>query len=165
MTLFRLHHIVLATFCLALGLAAHAQTYRWTDPASGRTMYTDTPPPRNAQNVERIGTSGTTVSEKSDLPFATRQAARKYPVVLYTGAECSNCARARDLLNRRKIPFTEKILQTKEDEAALKNLVGDAFVPSITVGQQKVRGFDAAAYDNALDLAGYPKAGSAANTR
>ena len=39
----------------------------------------------------------------------------------------------------------------------LKQLVGDLFVPALKVGNQRVRGFEAGAYDNLLDLAGYPK--------
>jgi glutaredoxin len=159
---FRPQYIILTAFCLTLGLAANAQTYRWTDPATGRTMYTDIPPPGNAKNVTRVNASGSAMGDNSDLPFATRLAAQKYPIVLYTSAECESCARARDLLGKRKAPFTEKLLQTEEDKAALLKLIGDAFVPSVTIGQQKIRGFDANAYNSALDLAGYPKAESAA---
>jgi len=39
----------------------------------------------------------------------------------------------------------------------LKKLVGDAFVPTLRVGKQSTRGFEAGAYNNLLDLAGYPK--------
>ena len=35
--------------------------------------------------------------------------------------------------------------------------VGDAAVPTVKVGKQTFRGFDASAYGNLLDLAGYPK--------
>ncbi|MDR3054249.1 MAG: glutaredoxin family protein [Zoogloeaceae bacterium] len=158
---FRLPHIILAVFCMAIGFAANAQTtYRWTDPVTEQTMYSDSAPPGNAKNVVRINVAGTAINDDSDLPFATRNAVAKYPVVLYTSASCESCERARSLLNQRKVPFTEKSLQNEEDKAALAKLVGDAFVPSVTVGRQKVRGFDAAAYNSTLDLAGYPKAES-----
>ncbi|GHU45653.1 hypothetical protein AGMMS50289_17300 [Betaproteobacteria bacterium] len=157
---FRLPHIILAVFCMALGFAASAQTYRWTDPVTDQTMYSDSAPPGNAKNVVRISVAGTAIGDTSDLPFATRNAVEKYPVVLYTSASCESCALARNLLNQRKVPFTEKSLQNEADKAELAKLVGDAFVPSVTVGRQKVRGFDAAAYDSTLDLAGYPKAGT-----
>ena len=39
----------------------------------------------------------------------------------------------------------------------MKGLVGDTFVPSLKVGNQRFRGFETGAYDNLLDLAGYPK--------
>jgi glutaredoxin len=158
---FRLHHLFLAVFCMALGFAANAQTYRWTDPVTGQTMYSDSAPPGNAKNVVRISVAGTALDDNSDLPFATRNAVEKYPVVLYTAASCESCVLARNLLNQRKVPFTEKSLQNDEDKAELAKLVGDAFVPSIAVGRQKVRGFDAAAYNSTLDLAGYPKESTA----
>jgi glutaredoxin len=158
---FHLHHIILAASCLAIGLAANAQTYRWTDPTTGQTMYSDIAPPRNAKNVTRIGAGGGSVDDNSDLPFAVREAMSKHPVVLYTSPTCESCMPARNLLNQRKVPFTEKSLQIEEDKDELVKLVGDAFVPSIAVGRQRVRGFDANAYNSALDLAGYPKADKA----
>jgi hypothetical protein len=54
------------------------------------------------------------------------------------------------------------MLQKPEDAEELKQLIGDAFVPSMKVGKQSFRGFEAGAYNNLLDLAGYPK--SAAKT-
>jgi len=55
------------------------------------------------------------------------------------------------------VPFSEKMLQKQEDIDELKKLVGDAFVPTLRVGKQSTRGFEAGAYNNLLDLAGYPK--------
>ena len=55
------------------------------------------------------------------------------------------------------MPFAEKMLQSQEDVAELKQLVGDAFVPALKVGKQSFRGFEAGAWNNLLDLAGYPK--------
>ena len=66
-------------------------------------------------------------------------------------------ARARELLTRRGTPFTEKLLQSQADLDELKALIGDVFVPTIKVGKQNQRGFDSAAWNNLLDLAGYPK--------
>ena len=84
--------------------------------------------------------------------------AEAFPVTLYTSAECvADCKQARDLLNGRGIPFTEKMVQKQEDIDELKQLVGDAAVPTVKVGKQTFRGFDASAYGNLLDLAGYPK--------
>lgn len=146
----------LLVLCLALccGLA-QAQTYRWTD-ANGRTVVSDTPPPGQARNVARVGGAA---QPDDGLPFATRLAAEKHPVLLYTAAECtSECEQARDLLKKRNIPYTEKMIKTPEDFDELQQLVGDVFVPSVKVGAQFHRGFTATAYHNLLDLAGYPKA-------
>lgn len=140
--------------CCAL---ASAQTWRWTDPATGLTMYGDLPPPGKVKNLVRINRSGT-APESQGESYATRMAAQKYPVTLYTGVECEPCNSARQLLGKRGVPFTERSVQTETEKAELKLLIGDTYVPTLRVGSQRVRGFDASAYDNLLDLAGYPKA-------
>lgn len=145
----------LLMLCLAAaGTCALADTYRWTD-AAGRTIVSDTPPPGKAKDVVR---SGSKAGDGEALPFAIKKAAEAFPVTLYTSADCVNeCKQARDLLNGRGVPFTEKMVQKPEDAQELKQLVGDLFVPALKVGNQRVRGFEAGAYDNLLDLAGYPK--------
>jgi len=145
----------LLMLCLALSSAcAVAETYRWVDPA-GRTVISDTPPPGRAHSVAKAGASN---GNTDGLPFAVKQAVESFPVTLYTSADCVNeCKQARELLNARGVPFTEKMLQTPQDFDELKALVGDAFIPSLKVGKQSFRGFEAGSYNNLLDLAGYPK--------
>lgn len=133
--------------------AAHAQTYRWVDPA-GRTQISDTPPP----GKQRAQISDAAATPADNLPYAVRKAAEAFPVVLYTTPDCGDlCKQAREQLGRRGVPYTEKTVQTPETQAELKQLLGDLFVPAIKVGSQKARGFEAGLYDNLLDLAGYPK--------
>lgn len=144
---------------LIIGLAVasvcvQAQTYRWVDSA-GRTVISDTPPPGKVKSIAKSGDS----PESGDkLPFATKKAMEAFPVTLYTSADCvTECKEARDLLNGRGVPFTEKMVQKQEEVEELKQLVGDAYVPTLKVGNQRNRGFEAGAYNNLLDLAGYPK--------
>ena len=145
----------LLVLCLALSsLAVSAETYRWVDP-QGRTVISDTPPPGRARDVSKSGTSGLNADSQ---PYAVRLAAENYPVILYTSADCTKeCKDARDLLNSRGVPFSERMVQKQEDVDELKQLVGDTFVPALKVGKQSFRGFEAGAYNNLLDLAGYPK--------
>lgn len=145
----------LLILCLALSSACvSAQTYRWVDSA-GRTIISDTPPPGKAKNVAKTGEAA---DGGDSLPFAVKIAAENFPVTLYTSPECvTECKQARELLNGRGVPFSEKMLQKQEDIDELKKLVGDAFVPTLRVGKQSTRGFETGAYNNLLDLAGYPK--------
>ncbi len=141
--------------CLALtSTLASAQAYRYVDP-QGRTVISDSPPPGRARDVAKSGTGG----ENNDgLPYEVRRAVENFPVTLYTSADCvSECKQAREFLNGRGVPFTEKMVQKQEDIDELKKLVGDTFIPSLKVGKQSFRGFEPAAYANLLDLAGYPK--------
>ena len=145
----------LLMLCLTLAATlAQAETYRWLD-AGGRTVVSDTPPPGKTKGVVKNSEKAEAGNNQS---FATKKAAEAFPVTLYTSAECvDGCKQARDLLNGRGVPFTEKMLQTQAEIDELKQLVGDAAVPALKVGNQRFRGFEAAAYDNLLDLAGYPK--------
>lgn len=81
------------------------------------------------------------------------------PVTLYVVASCIEyCNQARSLLTRRGIPFSEKLLQTQEEIDAFKQLSGGNFAPTLEVGKNFLKGFQAEQWHNELDLAGFPKA-------
>jgi glutaredoxin len=154
--------MTLLRFCLfsaALLMASVAgaqTTYRWVD-KSGQTVYSDLPPPPGTKQV--VTQNREERGDDNPLPYATRQAAEKFPVTLYTTANCVDaCKQGRALLNGRGVPFSEKMMNTQEeiDELARK-LGGEASVPSLFVGQQSFKGFESGAWTNLLDLAGYPE--------
>ena len=144
------------TFSFATSLASAQTTYRWVDKTTGQTVFSDKPPPPGVKSVAIK--QGGNADDEQQLPYATRQAKEKFPVTLYTSANCVDpCKLARNFLNGRGIPFAEKMLNTEEDIAELsKRLGSEASTPSITVGAQSFRGFEAGAWNNLLDLAGYP---------
>lgn len=149
--------VILSAALLTTSLAVAENTYRWVDKGTGQTVFSDQPPPPGAKNVVTI-TAGERIDEQQ-LPYATRQAAEKFPVTLYTTATCvEECKQARDMLNRRGIPFSEKMLKSNEESAELSKILGsEAAVPTLIVGQQSFKGLDSGAWNNLLDLAGYPK--------
>jgi glutaredoxin len=150
--------LALAALLLALPLAADAQTsvYRWVD-KDGKVHFSDSPPPESAKDVQqrRVGGGGV----EPELPYATQQAARRNPVVLYTAASCGDpCKQARELLRTRGIPYAERDPQLNvKDAEALTRLVGGLEVPVIVVGSANVKGFEAGEWNSALDTAGYPR--------
>jgi glutaredoxin len=141
---------------IALLPALAAAQYKWTD-ASGRVTYGDNPP-RDAKNIERIGTAATGSSDPmAVLPYEVRRAATNFPVTLYTAPECGACVAARDLLRARGAPFTEISIGTAQDrDAFLKLDLGDK-VPVLTVGRQSLREFSPDGWHRTLDSAGYPR--------
>jgi len=148
--------------CLALCAFASgvsAEVYRWVD-ATGRTIISDIPPPAGVKNVERSGPRRSAASEEEDarFTFAMNEAARKFPVRLYTAPDSEFSTQARALLDKRGIPFRENVIQTEDDRKAMQVLTGDTKVPALYVGRQSVLGFEENAYNRVLDLAGYPKA-------
>lgn len=145
---------------LTVGLCAavaHAQ-YKYVGP-DGRVIYSDTPPPANVKGAQKkdLAVGAPSVSGGSNLPFPLQQASRSFPVTLYTAANCAGCDAGKAYLNKRGIPFSEKTVKSNEDIEILKQISGATSVPVIIIGSTKQSGFDANAWGDSLDAAGYPK--------
>lgn len=152
----RLHFIAAGTLALLLGSVQAAEVYRWVD-KSGKVHYGDTREPDAAQ-VEKKKFSSQPTGEEG-LSLETRRAKRNFPVTLYVTDNCADpCKQARDLLNQRGIPFTEKNLASQEEIEAFKKASGADAVPVLSVGRNYLKGFQAGVWQNELDAAGYPKA-------
>jgi len=147
---------------LAILLAWSAQSacagelYRYVDP-DGRITYSDMPPPKTAKKIERKADADK--SPDASLPYATREAAKKFPVMIYANDCGDPCKQARDMLEKRGVPYAQKDPSiSKADAAALTKLVGALEVPTLVVGKLKhIKGFEPGAWNGALDEAGYPK--------
>ena len=137
--------------------AAFAQQYRWID-ENGRVHYTDTPPPPTAKSGERKKFKGNAVG--SQPSYELEQALKTAPVTLYSHPECKDlCQLARDVLNKRGVPFTEVSATDEAKLEQLRRVSGSTRVPVLVVGGQVETSVSAEAYSQALDLAGYPKPG------
>ena len=151
--------VLIAFSLLAFALTAGAQLYRWTDD-SGKVHYTDTPPPPNATNVQKKGSArpaeATAAVQQS---YALQQAVKNFPVTIYTSDNCGDpCKNGLDYLKKRGVPFTEKIVATKDELDALAKLTGAPRVPAMIAGVTVQRGYEERSWSDALDTAGYPKA-------
>lgn len=146
--------LVLLGLAAALGYA-QSNVYKWTD-KDGKVHFTDTPPPDDAKDAvqKRMGGGG---PEDASLPYATQMAVRRNPVSIYTSSDCGDpCASARELLEKRGVPYTEKNpVGNKADLDELKSVSGDLFVPTMVVGSSALKGFDEGRWNAALDSAGY----------
>ena len=145
--------LLLAVLMTAISAQA-AQLYRWVDD-KGRVEWRDTPPPATAKKVEKR-TVGGSVIETSTLPYSVQQAVRNFPVTLYTSNCGEGCDKARAHLVKRGVPFTQK--NPQDDVDAYKKLTnGGMEVPLLFVGNDRLRGYEAGAWDSTLDAAGYPR--------
>jgi glutaredoxin len=141
---------------LAWPLAQAQQVYRIVGP-DGKVTFSDRAPlTASDARVSETAAKGTGGAGAAGLPFELRQAAQKYPVLLYTGNNCGTCDTARALLNNRGIPFNEKTITTQQDAEALKRLSGEAALPSLSIGSQQLKGFSDVEWTQFLNAAGYP---------
>jgi glutaredoxin len=138
---------------LSAAPAGAAQLYRWVDD-KGNVEYRDTPPPSSAKKVEQRRFGGGS-PETSPLPYSVQQAAKNFPVTLWTTNCGAPCDRARAHLTRRGVPYTEKDPQA--DVEAFQKLTGGLEVPVLYVGTQQIKSYLESEWDAALDTAGYPR--------
>lgn len=137
-------------------LAALAQ-YKVVNP-DGSVSYTDRPPIASDVKITPMkrGVLPAKAAE-TELPFELRQTAARYPVTLYTAADCTPCDSGRQLLVTRGVPYVERTVSTEEDAQALDRLAGGRMVPALTIGAQALRGFSQQDWASYLDAAGYPR--------
>ncbi len=148
-------NIMFFVTCLVMAItsASAAQLYRWVDD-KGNVEWRDTPPPPAAKKIE-TRTFKPGAAAAPDQPYSVQVAAKNFPVTLWA-TDCGDaCNRAREHLAKRGVPHAIKNPQA--DFEGFKKTTGGTEVPFLQVGNSKVRGYQEAAYDDALDYAGYPK--------
>lgn len=146
--------LLLGGLCASFGV--QAEIYRWID-KNGKVNYADKEPLDAEAQARRLYDSRI---EQETLPYATRQAAARFPLTLITGPECKEpCTLAREYLSKRKLPFAEKSLVSKEEVDAMKQQLGKAelAVPTLLIGSRLLEGFEAGRWGSELGSAGYPK--------
>ncbi len=128
---------------------------------NGQITFTDVPPSRPGEQVERVGTPAPVPSEQgaNRIPQDLRPIVRKYPVVVYTTPQCPACEDGVHLLRQRGIPYSDKNITTPADVAAYKRIGdGSEKLPLLTVGGVRLPvGFAPDAWNQALTAAGYPQ--------
>lgn len=126
----------------------------------GRVSYSDRPPEseagKAAPRVTPVTNSVHAGASDGALPHEVREAARRFPVTLYTADGCDPCAQGRELLMRRGIPFNERRATSAEDRAAWKGTTGSTEAPVLAVGAERIAGFNSSSWTSSLDAAGYP---------
>ncbi len=142
---------VQAIFMLASGHLYAQQVYKSVD-KNGRVTYSEVPPlPGSGDKL--TGDSASSVA----LPYALQQVVSRYPVTLYTTADCGPCITAKLMLTQRGIPFAERTVSSNEDIAAYKKLNNENNFPLATIAAQQLKGYEETEWTKYLDAAGYPK--------
>jgi glutaredoxin len=151
------HRLALAIALLLAALPGWAQ-YKVVGP-DGRVTYTDRPPADASARVTTLGREQGVTQPAPDagLPIELRQPTARFPVTLYAAADCPPCDKARQLLQQRGVPYTEKRIVSEDDAVAFERIVGARTIPGATIGTQVLRGFSPSDWSAYLDAAGYPR--------
>jgi glutaredoxin len=140
-----------AVLMLAAGHLYAQQVYKSVD-KNGRVTYSEVPPAPGSENKLTAGSASS-----GSLPYSLQQIVSRYPVTLYTAADCAPCINARLMLTQRGVPFTERTISSNEDIDAYKKLNGDTSLPLVTIASQQLKGYEETEWTKYLDAAGYPK--------
>jgi glutaredoxin len=149
--------LVLALAVAGLSASQAAPLYKWVD-SQGRVSYHDRPPPEGSDyRVEEktLRSGGNTTNQQA-------QPDNNIPVILYSAPKCASCDLARIYLDKRKVPYTEKNVESNiKLQEELKEKTGSLSVPTIIVGTKVMNGYLESLLEGELDAAGYPKIGTA----
>jgi glutaredoxin len=136
---------------------AYAQTIYRIERPDGRITFSDRLPTKPSDGkVVSTGTGAQAIASTLNLPFELKQVVSKYPVTIYTAPQCVPCDAGRAQLSARGVPFAERTVATAEDSTQLQRISGDATLPFMTIGSQRVKGYSAPEWTQYLDAAGYP---------
>jgi glutaredoxin len=145
---------LIAILAISITTSGHLyaqQVYKSID-KNGRVTYSETPPlPGSGDKLTGDSAAG------ASLPYALQQVVSRYPVTLYTTADCGPCINARLMLTQRGVPFTERTVSSNEDISAYKKLNSDNNFPFATIAAQQLKGYEEGEWTKYLDAAGYPK--------
>ena len=125
--------LILLAFFLAF--PASAGVYKWTD-AQGRIHYSDSPPAAAKTTQLRLQTYTGPVQ-------VSRAAEADSGVTIYTAEWCGVCGRTKAFFKQNGVPFREWDVEKTEYGATKYRQLGGSGVPLITVGSDKMTGFDA----------------------
>lgn len=117
---------------------AAAGVYKWID-AQGRVHYSDAPPQAAKTTQLRLQTYAGPAQ-------VGRVAGADGGVTLYTTEWCGVCKRAKAFMQQNGVPFREWDVEKTEFGAIKFRQLGGTGVPLITVGTEKMMGFDAAGF-------------------
>lgn len=143
--------IAAAAVAFAAAVAQSGTMYKWVS-KDGKVSYHDQPPPSASDyrvEEKKLGSKDRT---------EPTGAVEKSPVVLYSAPKCASCDLARIYLEKRKIPFTEKNVESDPKlQEELKAKAGTLSVPTILVGEKVMSGYLESLLEGELNAAGYPK--------
>ena len=151
--------LAIAVAAMLAAATAGAQMYRWVD-KDGKVYYTDTPPPAAAKSVQKRSSAPAPTDTGPAAPYAIQQAAKNFPVVVYTASNCGPpCTDGKALLAARGVPYREIAVGPDSGMSVddLKKATGSDSVPVMVVGRSTTRGFEPEMWHTALDAGGYPR--------
>lgn len=140
---------LLVTVLMAMAATAGADIYKWTDKDGVVHFGDNATGARKAEKVEvREVTTFTHVTYEKRKALPTTTAAGSKPVILYGTTWCGYCKKARAYFRAHDIAFTDLDVESDASAKAQFQAMGGRGVPVILVGDTRINGFSAGAFEN-----------------
>ncbi len=147
----------LASFAIAfliIASPASAEIWKWKD-QNGNWVFSFAP--QQDHPAERVRLKGMDFTPETMSP-ETKEAARLFPVTLYSNGCEGACGQAERLLKSLGVPHAKKNpLESKEAMEQFKEKWPQASVPALEIGDKRLSGFEPETWGSALKAVGYGK--------
>ena len=130
-----MHRLPLLLIGLILPALLQANVYKWYDD-EGNVYYGDRPPPE--VKIHTIDGSTVSMVAADKINDAALSGGK---VLIYTTQRCPHCIRAKQYMDTKHIPYTEKDVERSNKNHREFRELGGKGVPLIVVGTQKMSGF------------------------
>ena len=144
---------VLYVLILFLPVTVCAEIYKTVD-ENGRVIFTDKPTAK-AEQVE-VNIDVNTADALSDSAYSkandikSKKTTKQKSVVMYSTSWCGVCKNARSYMQSKGIKFKEFNIETNDTAHNKYKKLGGKGVPLITVGNNKMSGFNASRLESML---------------
>ena len=151
----KLFQICVSALLLAAFNTSAITLYKWVD-AEGKISYQGQPPPPGQKYEEKSFTEEG-VNTQTSIDLKREQAAISAPATLYMTQECDSCELVRKVFDLHAVPYLEVDVENdSEAQEGLKKLTGALRIPSVTIGDKVISGFDRNKIEDTLISKGYP---------
>ncbi len=153
--------LALAAACV-LATPARGETLYKTIGADGRVEYTDRPPAQgkavktlNFADLPATPLPESVLRYREELQKSLKDrlanaGKRSGEPQLFTAVWCGYCRKAKSYLAQRGVAFREHDIDTPDGQLAFAQAGNASGIPLLLLGEQRVQGFSAAAYDALL---------------
>ena len=136
---------VLMLFLSFVCFTTYAEIHRYVD-ENGNVHFTDKPPTNAKSSVVEVKIN---TYESPAYEFTYTPLEKPQKVIMYSTSWCGYCKKAKKYFKKNKIAFSERDIEKSEKAKREYDKLGGKAVPVILVGDNKLQGFNEAAFEAA----------------
>lgn len=143
----RSYKLLVMCFSIFLLQTSNAEIYKWED-ADGNVHFGDKKPDdHESENIQLKINTYQSVTIEPGVIKSEKKSNTKQNVIIYSADWCGVCKQAKKYFNNNNIVFTEYDIEKDMSARARFSAMGAKGVPVIFIGNRRMNGFTAAAFE------------------